>query len=148
MIFGGAVRKVLVSYFIDHDPDHRRATLVSGMGRSGTTWLAELLNYRNDQRLLFEPFDHQRVALAVNFTDHQYLRADDADPRYLAPARAIVTGLLRDPFVDQHNRRLVCGRRIIKEVRANLILKWLHTQFPGMPIVLIVRHPFAVAVSR
>jgi hypothetical protein len=47
------------------------------------------------------------AALAVNFKDHQYLRADDDDPRYLAPARAIATGLLRDPFVDQHNRRLV-----------------------------------------
>jgi hypothetical protein len=33
-------------------------------------------------------------------------------------------------------------------VRANLFLKWLHGLFPEMPIVLLLRHPCAVAASR
>jgi hypothetical protein len=147
-MFETAIKNVQIRYFIDHDNDHRKTTFVSGMGRSGTTWLAELLNYRNDNRLIFEPFDPSRVALAVNFQDHLYLRPEDDDRRYLAPARAIVTGFIREPFADQHNRKIFCDRRIVKEVRASLFLRWLYRHFPGMPIVMIVRHPFAVAASR
>lgn len=148
MLFKTAIKNIQIRYFIDHDNDHKKTIFVSGMGRSGTTWLAQLLNYRNDSRLVFEPFDPMRVALAVNFQDHQYLRPGDDDRHFLAPARAIVTGMIREWFVDQHNKKLICGRRIVKEVRANLFLRWLYEHFPGMPIVLIIRHPFAVAVSR
>jgi len=148
MLFGPAIRNIQVKYFIDHDSDHRKSIFVSGMGRSGTTWLGELINFRNENRFVFEPFDPGRVALAVNFGDHTYLRPDDNDPHFLSPARAIVTGLVREHFVDQHNRKIICGSRIIKEVRANLFLRWLFEHFPGMPLILIVRHPFAVAASR
>jgi len=148
MLFGPAIRNIQVKYFIDHDSDHRKSIFVSGTARSGTTWLGELINFRNDSRFVFEPFDPGRVALAVNFGDHTYLRPSDDDPHFLAPARAIVTGLVREHFVDQHNRKIICGSRIIKEVRANLFLRWLYEHFPGMPIVLTVRHPFAVAASR
>ncbi|HXW76054.1 MAG TPA: sulfotransferase, partial [Candidatus Eremiobacteraceae bacterium] len=148
MLFGGAVRNVLVRYFIDHGEDPTRTVLVVGMGRSGTTWLAELLNYRNTHRLVFEPFYHRKVALAVNFTDHQYLRPDNDDPRFVRPALAILSGQVRCNWTDQYNRRLIGNRRIVKDVRVNLILRWLHDRFPGMPTVAIVRHPFAVAASR
>jgi hypothetical protein len=148
VLFGGAIRNIQVRYFVDHDPDHRATVFVTGMNRSGTTWLMDLLNAHNDFRLVFEPFDHSRVALAVNFKDHQYLRAENDDPHFLAPARAILSGRVREDFVDQHNRRLFSSRRLVKEVRASLFLPWLLRHFPGMPIVCIVRHPFAVAASR
>ena len=148
MLFGQAIRNVQIRYYIDHDPDYRKTVFVSGMGRSGTTWLAELINHRNEYRLLFEPFDPVRVALAAGFLDRQYLRETDERRVYLAPAAAILQGYVRDPFVDQHNRKLFCSRRIVKEVRTNLLLRWLFRHFPEMPIVLIVRHPIAVAVSR
>jgi len=147
MLFEGAIRNICVRYLIDHDPDHTKAVFVAGMGRSGTTWLAELLNFRNEYRMVFEPFYHERVALAVNFRTHQYLRPDNADPHFLMPARAILTGLVRDEWVDRFNRRFISGRRLVKDVRTNLMLGWLHDRFAGMPIVLIVRHPFAVAAS-
>jgi hypothetical protein len=148
MLFGGALRNMQVRYFIDHDPDYRRTSFIAGFGRSGTTWLLELLNYRNDFRVLFEPFDPRQVALAVNFSDHQYIRPDDDDPHFLMPAQAILTGRIRNDFVDQYNRRFFFHRRIVKEVRANMYLPWLHKHFAEMPIVLLVRHPFAVAASR
>lgn len=148
MLFGPAIRNIQVKYFIDHNTDHRNAVFVAGLPRSGTTWLGELINFRNESRYLFEPFDPSRVALAVNFGNHTYLRPTDDDPHFLAPARAIVTGLVREHFVDQWNRKIICGSRVIKEVRASLFLRWLCAHFPGMPIVLIVRHPFAVAVSQ
>jgi hypothetical protein len=42
----------------------------------------------------------------------------------------------------------VARRRLVKEIRANLLAPWLVEHFPGMPVVLLVRHPLAVAVSR
>ena len=148
MLFGTALWNIRVRYFIDHNNTHTNAMFISGLARGGTTWLAQLLNYRNDSRFIYEPFFPEHVALAASFRDHQYLRPDDDDRRFLAPARAIVTGLIRDPFVDKHNRRILCDRRIIKEIHANLFVRWLYEHFPGMPIVLLVRHPFAVAASR
>src|SRR5271166_3116404 len=105
MLFAGAIRNIQVKYFIDHDLDYRKTSFIAGFGRSGTTWLLELLNFRNDFRVLFEPFDHNLVALAVNFTEHQYLRPDDDDPHFLKPAQAILSGRIRDDSVDQYNRR-------------------------------------------
>ncbi len=148
MFFGSAIRNIQVRYYIDHDPDYRKAVFVSGMGRSGTTWLAELINYRNEYRFIFEPFDPVRVAMSAGFAEHQYLREDDDRHAYLAPAGAILRGYVRDPFVDQHNRKLFVDRRIVKEVHANLFLRWLYRQFSGVPLILIVRNPFAVAASR
>ena len=39
---------------IDADPDHRKTTVLAGSGRGGTTWLAELINYENDYRFMFD----------------------------------------------------------------------------------------------
>lgn len=38
--------------------------------------------------------------------------------------------------------------RLIKEIRANLFLKWMQQQFPQTPLLFILRHPCAVVLSR
>ena len=50
-------------------------------------------------------------------------------------ASMILSGRFHDPWSDQYNRRPVAGRRLIKEVRANLWVKWLRTQFPQVPAI-------------
>ena len=37
---------------------------------------------------------------------------------------------------------------MIKDIRANLMLGWIHANFPEMPIVFLLRHPCAVANSK
>jgi hypothetical protein len=37
---------------------------------------------------------------------------------------------------------------LIKEIRANLFLKWLNDTFPEVPLLFLVRHPCAVVSSR
>jgi hypothetical protein len=75
------------------------------------------------------------------------MRSGAQDPEFLAVARSIVTGRVRHPWTERFNRRLVADRRIIKEDFANLMMKWLHVNFPGMPLILLLRHPCAVALS-
>src|SRR6202171_876037 len=97
---------------------------------------------------MIEPFNRGRVPAVKNFHRRQYLRPPDTEPIYLGPATSIFTGALRDGFIDQLNRRLIVSARIVKDVVCTLMLGWLRARFPGMPIVLVLRHPCAVAHSR
>ncbi len=121
---------------------------VSGSPRSGTTWLAEVLNSDNAYRFLGEPFTAGLVPPSNHFLIRQYLRPADDDPRYLKPARAIFAGKIRNAWVDNVNRCAFPRGRIVKDVRTTLMLKWFRAHFPRMPIVYLVRHPCAVALSR
>jgi sulfotransferase family protein len=144
----GAIRNVLVKHFVDADPDYRRTLFLSSAGRGGSTWLAELLNYRNDFRYMFEPFYAGEVPAAAAFANWQYLRPDEESPEHLRYAIEVLTGRLRHDRVDMYNRRLFCSRRLVKEVRANLMIGWLAKNFPGMKIIYLLRHPLATVRSR
>lgn len=144
----GAIRNVLVKHFVDADPDYRRTLFLSSAGRGGSTWLAELLNYRNDFRYMFEPFYAGEVPAAAAFSNWQYLRPEEKSPEHLRYATEVVTGRLRHDRVDMYNRRLFCSRRLVKEVRANLMIGWLAENFPGMKIIYLLRHPLATVGSR
>jgi hypothetical protein len=128
--------------------DHRNSVFLAGSGRSGTTWVAEVINHRNDYRLVFEPFHPGRVGICAGFRRKQYLRPDDRREEYLGPARKVLTGRLRSTWTDRFNKKFVARRRLIKDIRANLLLGWMRAHFPGMPIILLLRHPCAVVASR
>ena len=128
--------------------DHRSTVFLAGSGRSGTTWVSEMINHRNGYRFVFEPFNPGKVRILRHFRRKQYLRPDDRRAEYLGPARTVLTGGLRNPWADRFNRRFVARRRLIKDIRANLLLGWMRENFPGMPIVLLLRHPCAVVASR
>lgn len=134
--------------YVDRAGDERETTFVAGHDRSGTTWIAEIINHNRDYRYIFEPFTPGRLELTGPFRPRQYLRPDERDSRYLEPARAIVTGQVRSLWTDKYNRAVWPRRRLIKDVRANLLLPWLARTFPDMRLVFILRHPCAVAHSQ
>jgi hypothetical protein len=116
--------------YVDLQPDYRASIFLAGTERSGTTWISDVINYRR----VFHP--------------QPYLRPDNDDPRYLEVAERVLTGRIRHPWTDKFHRTVIARKRLIKDVRANLILKWLHTRFPEMPIVFVMRHPCAVVRSQ
>jgi hypothetical protein len=128
--------------------DHRSSVFLAGSGRSGTTWVSEIVNHRNAYRFVFEPFYPDKVRVLRNFRRRQYLRPEDRREEYLAPARAILSGELRSLWADRFNKKFLARRRLIKDIRANLLLGWMRENFPGMPIILLLRHPCAVVASR
>ena len=134
--------------FLDVGGDHRDTVFVAGAARSGTTWLSNILNYDNTYRQMFEPFNTSFVAEARPLRRRQYLPANAPGEAFIEGIGRILSGRVRNPWIDRHNRRIVCERRIVKEVAGNLLLGWIRQHFPGMPIVLIMRHPCAVARSR
>jgi Sulfotransferase family len=142
------MRRLTQNCYLDNVHDYRKSVFLCGSARSGTTWLKDLVNYANEYRILSEPFNCVNVRICRQFAPRQYIRPEDSDQRYLGPANAIFTGRVRDAWIDKTNRRTFVQRRLIKDVRSNLMLKWIRMHFPGMPIIFIVRHPCAVAVSK
>jgi hypothetical protein len=128
--------------------DHRSSVFLAGSGRSGTTWVSAVINHRNAYRFVFEPFHPGRVRMMEAFRRRQYLRSGDRREEYLGPARTALTGGIRSLWTDRFNNKLVARRRLIKDIRANLLLGWIHENFPGMPIILLLRHPCAVVASQ
>lgn len=142
------IQPIFSQLYVDYDLDYRNSIFLAGTGRSGTTWVSDIINYRHEYRYIFEPFFPDRVDLCRNVKPIQYLRPDDRDPYYLEAATVILSGKIKNQWTDQYHRSFISGKRLVKDIRANLLLKWIHTNFPEIPIVLLLRHPCAVAKSQ
>ena len=147
-LIGKLQRAIHRRLLVDTNPDPGAAIFLGGTGRSGTTWVSDIINFRNEYRYLFEPFYPQRVGLCRRFRYRQYLRPDNRDPAYVEPARAILSGRVRHRWIDSQNRKFIASKRLIKDIRANLLMYWMQANFPGVRMVLIFRHPCAVANSK
>ncbi len=135
-------------FFVDLGGDHRAAVFLAGSGRGGTTWVAEIINFDNRYRFMFEPFHAEKVQYCRTLGPMTYLRPNARDDERLALARTVLDGKVRAGWVDRYNQTWLSNGRLVKDIRANLFLKWLNVNFPGMPIVLLLRHPFATVASR
>ena len=140
-------RRLGVRYPIDYGADYRRTVLLAGTARSGTTWVSEIINHRNEYRYIFEPFNDKKVPLVKPFGARKYMRPAEENHELLEAAQLILSGRIRNRWTERFNRRFIANQRLVKCIRANLLLKWLHVRFPGMPMVLLLRHPCAVAHS-
>lgn len=151
--WSGIVRRRIVQQvgsrlYIDPEADVGKSILVAGTARSGTTWLGDLIASQVPCRILFEPFHPELVAEYRGFHYFQYMRPGTENPKFQSFARKVFTGEIRNRWIDRQNERIFAHVRLVKEIRANLALKWLHDHFPNVPIVLLIRHPCAVVSSR
>jgi hypothetical protein len=140
--------RVYSRLYRDTDRDLRKSIMVAGAARSGTTWLAQIVAYQVPARIMFEPFHAGLVPDYSPFNYFQYRRPDDSDDELYAYCRRVFTGSIRHPWIDRKVDTLTPQIRIVKEIRANLFLKWINKKFPNVPILFIVRHPCAVVNSR
>ncbi len=138
----------LRNLFIFDVGDYRNTVFLAGAGRSGTTWVEEVINSNNEYRMMFEPFHSKHVDLLGDWNYVQYLRVNDHNDKYLKPATSILSGNIRNNWIDKFNKRFFSQKRLIKDIRAQFILKWIKHNFPEIPIILLLRHPCAVANSR
>ena len=131
---------------LNHDPG--RSLLLVGSGRSGTTWLAEVLTAALHCRLVYEPLRVKSVAWAAPVQRGQYVRpGDEADPSVAEVIDRILTGHLRNQFTDKYNTVHFPVRRLVKEVRITNLLPWIVRRYPTTPVVYLMRHPVPTAWS-
>jgi hypothetical protein len=140
--------RIAAAYPLDFNRTFFSLILIVGSARSGTTWLAEVLNADNDYRVIFEPL-HDRFGVLRQCGLPRYIRPDNDDPELMSAVGAVLLGRFKsDRWTGRLNARIISSSRIVKDVQSNLRIGWMRAQFPDFPIVLIVRHPLATAASR
>lgn len=129
--------------------------LIVGLPRSGTTWLASVLNTAKGVKYFYEPFNKDHV---VEAKEHwlKYLRDDDEDPELSGLWQDIFSGCLNDDWVKRKMARpynrlngklsFLPGRVLVKDVYSTTSLSWISKRFSPR-VVIITRHPCALACS-
>lgn len=137
-----------------------RPIVILGFGRSGTTWLSDIVSKVLGGLILFEPLHPQVCAFAADVCYATHLAADVS--RQLATyLNEVLNGvhrhrwLLRNHLftpleeVSQAYVDMVwneCPILGFKEIRANFLMEWLIDHFDAR-VVFIIRHPCAVLAS-
>lgn len=131
--------------------DRSRTILLTGSPRSGTTWVANLLQTIPGSSILFEPFqlDHVPQAREAQCTWRTYVHPEDdwtAGDDFVA---RVLDGRVLNRWTTQEIRRpKPTTTWIVKAVRANRLLPWICSRFEIRPPVLLLRHPCAVVASQ
>lgn len=121
--------------------------LLAGSGRSGTTWLGNIIGANPGTRIIFEPFDRRRVPQAKDLPLRPYARPDGRYPHWYDFVGDVLTDQIGNDWTNQQRSGWWARRLLIKEIRANLLLGWIDHCFHPR-IVLMTRHPCAVVLSR
>jgi hypothetical protein len=140
--------EVCKKIYRDSNRNIDKSIIISGTGRSGTTWLADLISSQIPCRIMFEPFHPKKIKEFSQFSYFQYMRPTEPNNMLLSYCNKVFSGNIRDPWIDSQLDRIFHSLRIIKDIRVNLFLKWIHNHFPNIPILYIIRHPCAVVLSR
>jgi hypothetical protein len=148
VFMGRRAQRLIPRLIFDNDGDYRKSVLLVGSGRSGTSWVPDVLNHDHRYRYIYEPFHSMHVPMARNWLPRQYVRPDDRDAERAALADAILSGRIRNGYADAYNKCVFVKQRLIKDTRLQLALKWIRTRYPELPIVYLMRHPCAVVNSR
>jgi hypothetical protein len=131
-------------------PDPSQAILLAGSGRSGTTWLANLLCSVPGTQRIFEPLRELARWMPVGappYPRSSYLRPEGNYPYWHAVLRRVLTGQSRTYWTDSVRTSFFPKRYLVKEIRANLMLGYIYDHFHPR-IIYLSRHPCAVVASR
>lgn len=128
-------------------PSPSKAIILAGSGRSGTTWIGNILSANPFVRTVFEPFDGRRVPEASHLPLRPYARPGQAKPEWESVIHQALTGKLNNAWVNRTSRVLWTRHILVKTIRATLLLGWLVDRF-NPRIVYVLRHPCAVVNSR
>lgn len=128
--------------------DAAGTVLLAGSGRSGTTWMSQIINHGNAYRDVFEPFHPQHVRQVLGWPAMRYLRAEQDGCDEAEAVRSLLSGRVRSRWTDAYNRKPAASRRLIKAIRTNLMLGYIRTALPQVRLLFAMRHPCAVVHSR
>ena len=136
---------IKINYLLDN---YNEVIWIVGDGRSGTTWVSDLINYDKKYREMFEPF-HSELVSDMSFVErHQYIRPDDFNGKIEAISSDIFSGKFTHERVDSENHSLLYDGILIKDIFANLLCYSASRRFPKVKPILLIRNPFAVALSK
>ncbi|MCB0193222.1 MAG: sulfotransferase [Anaerolineae bacterium] len=121
--------------------------ILAGSGRSGTTWLGNIIAANPNMRILFEPFDYRRVPEAKVLPLLAYARPTAPYPEWFNFVYKALAGQIGNEWINQQGTRKWAWKRLVKAIRVNMMLGWIDKNFKPK-IVFTTRHPCAVILSR
>lgn|GEM_PF-2804527 len=145
-----------LQFLVQPRPEPHAAILLTGPGRSGTTWLADVIASTPRVQQIFEPllFNPQVYKLTgwtppsiETYLRLYYLRPVGDYPGWYMLLNCILTGRYRTYLTDTERTSFFPKRYLVKEIRANLMLGYVYDHFQPA-IIHITRHPCAVIASR
>jgi len=130
--------------------------LIAGSPRSGTTWLMEIFENIPGYTYLFEPLQPEWFpdSIKAGFKGRPYLPENQSfqdGEKYL---KKIFSGQIVSQIPPySYNAKMTINRLlnkklIVKSVRLNRSLPWIHNKFKLRKIIFIIRHPCAVIDSQ
>ncbi len=138
-------------------PSPAQSIILAGSGRSGTTWIADLLTSYSNIQQIFEPLNPVWVTQASKVTGwgrdrrivrSKYLRSSDQHGDWEEFLQQMLTGRVRSwGWTDHKRTSYFPDRYLIKEIRMNLMLGYVYDRFQPT-IIYLVRHPCAVIHSQ
>lgn len=134
--------------FLDINLAKSKKIFLTGVARSGTTWLQELVNYNNKYRVIFEPFQPASVKRLADKFAFRYVREADERPVEHNIMSRLLGGKFRRRCMDSKNRKRLTVHRLFKSVRSSLMLAWLKAEFPEVIQVFIIRNCLSVVNSQ
>ena len=128
--------------------------VLAGYGRSGSTWLAELLGMNPGYPLLWEPLHlgSNPSCVRYGFDWNTFVPVGAHEPRLREYFEGLFSGagLSVEVVSSAHFHPMEFLRFrgfLIKFINANLLLPWLVREFP-LRTVLLIRHPCDVVASQ
>lgn len=138
----------------------KKFIIVLGFGRSGTTWISDMISKMNGRLILFEPFHPSVTHLSQRIA---YTPVDRGIEGYL------IAQLLTDVLTKRHKKLWLLRNHVptkleevsqsfvatlwnecdilgFKEIRANFMIEWFASWLDAK-IVFVIRHPCAVVAS-
>lgn len=125
-----------------------RVTWLIGDARSGTTWVSDLINHHHRYREMFEPIRPDYVEQTAFLQPNEYVRPNAEYPELHALMDDVFSGRLTHPRIDTANVRPLYRDMLVKDCFANLFAYWAWQRFDNVRPVLLIRNPFAMALSK
>lgn len=120
---------------------------IIGSGRSGSTWVSDMIGYRRKLRNVLEPF-RPHVIEESNFLPlHAYVRAGELPEELRSYYASVFSGAFQHPDMDSAANSHLYRGLLVKDVFASLFAKSVSDAFPQVKVSLLIRNPHDVAIS-
>jgi hypothetical protein len=126
----------------------REVIWVIGDGRSGTTWLSSIINWQGRYREMFEPFHPAFVPTMRSLRPFHYVRVGSVTGQFRELVDTVFSGRLCDERVDAQTPPRLHHGLVVKDIFAHLFAAAVSHEFPAIKLVLIIRNPVDVALSK
>jgi len=145
------------SFAFSGPPDPSIAILLASSGRSGSTWLGDMLATAPGVQQIFEPLDPRNSETYRHLMDwpsgltpsafrRKYLRPDADAPAWRDFWADVFSGRVRTYLTDYTRTSLMPKQFLVKVIRANMMLGFVEKRFHPR-IIFLMRHPAAVVNS-